>query len=201
MYIFALLVLILSPAGMNIISLTQRFTRTTFYPSSQHVGNRSFYLVSRQTPTQAFASLGVDEPEPALFLPSRAPSCTMRSPTASRKSLIYLHTSTHSSSSSPVLPSEIVSVTNLDLYRQVTEPRRRVKRSKRLCLYYPNSSACQRILLKAGDISTNPGPAPKCLACNTTVRRNQVCVNWEPSREADLPVDLHVVLHLEPFLS
>ena len=48
---------------------------------------------------------------------------------------------------------------------------REPKRSRRMCLYYPNSCAARQILLKGGDISLNPGPPLKKQQVGQTTRR------------------------------
>lgn len=49
------------------------------------------------------------------------------------------------------------------------------------CLYYSNTCASQRLLLREGDISKNPGPsrraAIKCEQCEKTIRKNQKAVS------------------------
>lgn len=58
---------------------------------------------------------------------------------------------------------------------------RKPKRSKGRCLLYPNSCATQQLLLRGGNICTNPGPSSKqptrkCEQCEKTIRKNQKCV-------------------------
>ena len=49
------------------------------------------------------------------------------------------------------------------------------------CLFYSNTCASQRLLLREGDISKNPGPsrraAIKCEQCEKTIRKNQKAVS------------------------
>ena len=55
---------------------------------------------------------------------------------------------------------------------------RKPKKSRRRCLYYPNSCASRQLLLQGGDISVNPGPAvnkpsaPRCSNCEKPVAKN-----------------------------
>ena len=47
----------------------------------------------------------------------------------------------------------------------------------RPCLYYPNSAACYRMLLSAGDILPNPGPGLEFQTCGKIIRANEGIVN------------------------
>ena len=69
---------------------------------------------------------------------------------------------------------------------------RKPKRSQGRCLYYPNTCASQQLLLRGGDISTNPGPSKKAATkCEQCEKKNQKkskscwlrCMPWIKSCE------------------